>query len=362
MNILLLLSHPAQFLFYKNIIIQLRSNGHKVFILIKTKDVLAKLLDEIGWSYYNILPKERGRSKYAILESLLKRDYSIFKFSRQNKIQLLLGTDASLAHVGKLLKIPCLTTLEDDYDVIKHLAMLTFPFSTNIIVPEVCRVGKWQRKKIGYAGYMKLAYLHPNRFSPDRSKLKLTKRQPYFLIRLSGLAAHHDFGVEGISYELLIKIIDKLSKYGRVCISSEKELPLRFQRYQLTIPVSDMHHYLFFAQMLICDSQSMAVEAAMLGVPSIRFSSFAGRIRVLEELEHNYQLTFGIKPSEPSKLLRKITELLIFSNLKEEFKLRRQHLLADKIDVTAFMVWFIENYPDSLEIMKINPEYQQRFK
>ena len=37
-------------------------------------------------------------------------------------------------------------------------------------------------------------------------------------------------------------------------------------------------------------------------------------------------------------------------------------MLADKIDVTAFMVWFIENYPGSFRIMKEEPDYQYRFK
>lgn len=37
-------------------------------------------------------------------------------------------------------------------------------------------------------------------------------------------------------------------------------------------------------------------------------------------------------------------------------------MLQDKIDVTAFMVWFIENYPKSVEIIKDNPKYQYNFK
>jgi len=37
-------------------------------------------------------------------------------------------------------------------------------------------------------------------------------------------------------------------------------------------------------------------------------------------------------------------------------------VLADNIDVTSFMVWFIENYPNSLKIMKDNPDYQWKFK
>ena len=45
----------------------------------------------------------------------------------------------------------------------------------------------------------------------------------------------------------------------------------------------------------------MAVEAAMLGTPSLRFNDFAGKIGVLEELEHKYELTFAIPPSEISQ-------------------------------------------------------------
>ena len=37
-------------------------------------------------------------------------------------------------------------------------------------------------------------------------------------------------------------------------------------------------------------------------------------------------------------------------------------MLSEKIDVTAFMVWFVENYPESVEIMKKNPDYQLRFQ
>jgi hypothetical protein len=123
-----------------------------------------------------------------------------------------------------------------------------------------------------------------------------------------------------------------------------------------------MHQILANAEFLICDSQSMSIEASMLGVPSIRFSSFAGRISVLEELEHRYELTFGVNPSEPQKLFKKLEELLMNKNLGVDFQERRRKMLKDKIDVSAFIVWFIENYPESVQIMQENPEYQDRFK
>lgn len=100
----------------------------------------------------------------------------------------------------------------------------------------------------------------------------------------------------------------------------------------------------------------------MLGVPNLRFSDFAGRISVLEELGNKYQLTLGIKTNEPKRLIDEATNILISPNTKDDYTNRRKRMLKDKIDVTAFMVWFIENYPDSKRVMKENPDYQYKFK
>ena len=37
-------------------------------------------------------------------------------------------------------------------------------------------------------------------------------------------------------------------------------------------------------------------------------------------------------------------------------------MIKDKIDVTKFLVWFIENYPSSANTLEINPDYQLNFK
>jgi len=362
MRIGILLSHPAQFLFYKNIISELRQNGHEVFILIKSKDILSTLLEQYGWIYHNILLTERGNSKLQIFLSLIKRIFKIWRFAKIKKLNILAGTDASIAIVGKMLYIPCLTTIEDDYEVIKNLARLTYPFSSYIIAPENCTVDKWHYKKIAYSGFMKLAYLHPIRFTPDINKIKFNSSKPYAIIRLSKLKAHHDFGINGIDFQLLDSIIFLLSIYVDVYISSEKELPQKYWNYKLNILESDIHHYLYYAQILISDSQSMSVEAAMLGTPSIRYNDFSGRISVLEELEHKYHLTFGIKTGNPESFIEKIKKFIQTPNLKEVFQKRRQLMLADKIDVTAFMVWFIENYPQSAKTMKENPDFQYNFR
>jgi phenylacetate-CoA ligase len=47
---------------------------------------------------------------------------------------------------------------------------------------------------------------------------------------------------------------------------------------------------------------------------------------------------------------------------KKSYLSKREKLLEDKIDVTAFMVWFIENYPKSVIKMKENLGIQYKFR
>jgi len=364
MKILIYLGHPAQFHFFKNIISQLIDHGHPLKILLKTKDMLEELIQSNGFEYENIQEINRKNNKIAILWAALKRTFRVLKIAKKFDADILMGTDASIAQAGFFLRRPAITILEDDFDVISKLANLTYPFTSSIVVPTVCQVGRWDHKKIAYNGYMKLAYLHPNYFTPDKKIVrKYLQSEKYCIIRLAQLTAHHDAGIKGLNEILVQKIIEIAEQKGyRVYISSEAELNAHFSAYRLKINQNDIHHLMAFASLLISDSQSMSVEAAMLGVPSIRYSDFAGRISVLEELENKYQLTYGICTNHPEKLVDRVIDLLSEKGLHLLFQERRRLMLADKIDVTAFMVWFIENYPESIPIIKENPAYQYNLK
>ncbi|MEI6752116.1 MAG: DUF354 domain-containing protein [Paludibacter sp.] len=364
MKIIIYLGHPAQFHFFKNIVKQLIHDGHQVKILIKTKDVLENLVRLNNFEYENIQSVPRKNNKFSILLASLIRTFKVLLISIKYKADILVGADASIAQSAFILRRSAITVLEDDYKVIEKLAKMTYPFTASIVVPTVCQVGKWENKKVPYLGYMKLAYLHPNRFKPDEEIVKkYIKVKNYCLIRLAQLTAHHDVGIKGLTVDLVKEIIQITEQKGyTVFISSEAHLHESLLSYQLKINQNDIHHLMAFASLLISDSQSMSVESAMLGVPSIRFSDFAGRISVLEELENVYQLTFGVKTNQPEQLILMVNNLLSNEYLSKLFQKRRQQMLTDKIDVTAFFVWFIENYPESAKIMKEDPEYQYRFK
>jgi predicted glycosyltransferase len=113
--------------------------------------------------------------------------------------------------------------------------------------------------------------------------------------------------------------------------------------------------------MFLGDSQTMTSEAAILGTPALKCNTFAGELSVPNELENNYGLCYSYKPENFNDFLDKIDELIEKPDLKEQWNQKKEDFLKDKIDVSAFIVWFIENYPQSAKQMKDNPDYQYNF-
>lgn len=364
MKVLIQLGHPAHFHLYKNVASNLIKNKHQVFVLIKKKDILEELLINAGIPYINILPDGRKDSKYGIALAMVKRFFRVFFFTIKNDIDLLTGSTPEVAQVGKLLRRQSIITSEDDAVIIPTFIRLASPFVDAYLTPVECHNGKIDSRSIKYRSYHELAYLHPNHFVPDSNVVEkyFPSDKPYFILRFAKLNAYHDDKISGINTEIAHNIINILKPHGRIYITSERELEPEFETYRIKINPLDMHHVMAFAQIYIGDSQTMAVEAGVLGVPFIRFNDFVGRIECLRVLEDYYRLGFGVKTNEVDKLYRTLRELLEMSDRKEVYAERRRKMLAEKIDYAQFLTWFIENYPSSARIMKENPDFQNKFR
>jgi predicted glycosyltransferase len=221
------------------------------------------------------------------------------------------------------------------------------------------------KKVIKYPGYNELAYLHPKRFSPDISVLKelsIKENEPYVIIRFVSWQASHDVGHKGIRFENKIKAVKAFSEYARVFISSESPLPEELQPYRFSLPPHRMHDAIAFASLLFGESSTMSEEAAMLGVPSVYL--FNNSTVYTQHLEQAYGLMFNYSESEADqqKAIDKGVELLRQENLHEEWQKRRAKMLADKIDVTAFLVWLVEKWPESLIKLKKDKGYEYNFR
>jgi len=361
-KILFYVGHPAHYHNIKNLAIRLEKRNFSVLIVARQKDVLFRLLEKCPFEKI-LIGGAAGHSKWHKAIHLLKREFQMIRIALQHKPVMMLGTDMIISHVGRLLGIPSFILNEDDAEAVPLFARLAYPLATGIFCPACCSVGKYTDKKIAYAGYHELAYLHPDYFVPDESKVRSLARdnRPYFLLRFVDLNAHHDTGKRGIHKELALEIIRRLSEKGTVYITSERKLEAEFEPYRIAIHPDDMHHAMYYAGLFLGDSQTMAAEAAVLGTPSLRFNDFVGKLAYLEELEHTWHLTFGFKTSEEDRLLQKISLLLSEPGLKSEWQLRKQRMLKENVNLTALWEWFITGYPDSLALVKKNPLFCKKF-
>ena len=346
MKILVYLGHPAHFHNYKNTISALKAHGHTIEVLIKKKDILEDLLKNAGIPYHNILEEGRQNTKAGILLGIIKRAWRLNRFCRKFRPDILTGSSVENSFIGPLRHIPVINIGEDDAAVVPNYAKLTYPGASVILCPTTCDCGKWNSKAVKYRGYQELGYLHPENFTPEIGIVKkyLNLDQPYFLMRFSGLTAHHDVGVRGINNRIAKRLIAMLKPYGNVFITSERPLGEDLEKYRIAINPLDIHHVMAFADMYLGDSQTMAAEAGVLGVPFIRFNDFVGRIGYLDELENYYNLGFGIKPDDEEKLYETVSELLSMPDRKGIFQERRMRMLSEKINFADFLTDFIENY------------------
>ena len=347
MKVLVYLGHPAHFHNYKNTISALKADGHEVEVLIKKKDVLEDLLKNAGIPYHNILEEGRKSSKLGIMVGILKQTIRVNRFCNHFHPDILTGSSVENSLIGPLRGIPVINIGEDDASIVPTYAYLTYPGASVIICPESCDCGKWNKKAVKYAGCQELGYLHPDNFTPDKSVVEkyFDPDQPYFLMRFSGLNAHHDNGVKGINNEIAHNLVKLMEPYGKVFITSERPLNPELEEYRVRINPLDIHHIMAFADMYIGDSQTMANEAGVLGVPFIRFNDFVGKIGLLIKLEDYYQLGYGIKTADEDKLYETVSMLLNMENRRQVFQERRQKLLSDSINFSDFLTNYIESYP-----------------
>ena len=207
---------------------------------------------------------------------------------------------------------------------------------------------------------MELCYLHPKYFKADPNVLKLLnlkKNEKFVIIRFVSWSASHDIGQKGLDYKTKIKLVNTISKYAKVFISSEGKLPKELNKYKLMIAPDMMHSALAYCNLFIGEGATMASECAMLGTPAIYVNSL--EVGYCSEQENKYNLIFNFR--NDTGVIEKAVDLLNDENFESKLLESRDKMLLDKINITDFMVWFIENYPQSVGLIKDNPTYQNKF-
>lgn len=364
MKFLFHINHPAQYHLFKQFIARLKEEDHAVLVIARNKDVLTQLLHNDGVEFINTTHRtDRESNLFSLFINFILQYRKVKKCCKEFQPDLMLGTSFTLPWISRKLKVPFLNFVEDDGQVIPLYSKLSFPFSTHIVTPRICQLGKWEKKKIGYNGYHELAFLRPEHFTPSKELagkyINLEKKS--FLLRFTAFNAHHDYGKRGIDIKTTKKVVDYLQQHGNVVISSERPLDSVFDKYRLSINPNEIHHVMAHCNLVIGDSQSMAMEAACLGVPSIRLNDYAGRISVLEELEKRYHLTHSYSVHQKDAFFEQIKTLVKDIDAPQIYQSRKNKMLEDKIDVNQFVYWLVSDFPQSIKEAKDQKLMQEKF-
>ncbi len=341
MRVLIDILHPAHVHFFRCFIGEMRGRGHEIKILSRHKDVAVDLLDAYGLEHQAISTQRAGKARLA--GELAQRIAETVKVIREFKPDVVLGVmGPAIAAAGAITNTKTFVFYnnETSHKINRVVARIADAY----ITPRAYK-GDYGSKHLRYDGCHELAYLHPNRFTPDPERLRrhgIDPARPYSLMRFVGWESIHDGGESGLSLENKRKAVDLLSRMGPVYISSEKPLPPEFEPYRLSLPVNDMHHAIAHATVVAGESSTIASEAACLGVHAI-FVSKTGR-GVNDEQEERFGLVRNFNGGREQDAIAYLNALTRRdpAEIKAEAAARGRRMIAQTTDVTQFLIDYVE--------------------
>jgi len=337
MKVAFTIQHPAHVHLFRHTIDAL-TPAHDVRCYVRDSTIIRTLLESYGIEHTVVT--STASSPVGLALSQLKYEFGLWRVARAFDPDVILGVGGvSASHVATALGCRSLIFIdsEDHHARSNHLAV---PFADIVCTPRA-HPNTYGAKHRRYDGYHELAYLHPNRFDPDPDRLEAAGIDPtesYFVVRFSSWEAMHDVGQHGFSLEQKWDLITTLERHGTVYITSENELPPRFRPFYLPTEPADIHHLLSYADLCVADSGTIATEAAVLGTPTVRLSAFDRERELMNfrELSERYDLL--VTTSEPTEAINVSTALVRDPATSQRWEENRSRLLAEKIDVTSFIL------------------------
>jgi predicted glycosyltransferase len=338
MKVFVNISHPAHYHFFKNMIQSLLERGHHVTIGARKKEFVPDLLKASGFKYVLLTAKRAGMT--GVVSEMLEQQLKILRILKKHPLDLMLQIGGIFnAPIGKLCGVPTLAFSDTENN--KWGNGLSFRLSKHVFSPTCFdeKIGGSWKKQIFYPGYHELAYL-----SPKYVQQKYLPQKKY-LVRFVGWKAIHDVGEKGLTDEQKIKIVNTLSQSGSVYITSEGPLPDEIKHYACKFHPSEIHDFMKTCKLIVGESATMASEAACLGIPAI-FISDTGRGYTTEQ-DLKYGLIKHYRLDQWEEIFQTLNSWTT-QDLFAEWQKKRWNMLTEKIDVTAWMVDLIENYPESV--------------
>lgn len=337
-------AHPAHVHLFRNAITSLAADGHTVAVTSREKEMTTDLLD--AYDIEHTVLSERRTGTLGTLAEWGTREVKTIRFARRFDPDVVVSRLVPTAvHAAKAAGAA--SVVFADTENVETVARVTTPLVDYFCTPESYQkdYGAVHRR---HAGVQELAYLHPDRFTPDRELLRdhgVDPEDPYFVLRFVAMDAHHDGERAGLRTETKRELVEELSGLGTVYVSSEGDLPPGLDGYEIPVPPAAIHHLMADADVLATDSVTMATEAGLLGTPAVRFEAPAneGVLGALVEVESRGLVDTR---TEDAAVHRRTVELAESDEAEAEWAEKRDAYLEDSVDVTQYMLDVIAEAAD----------------
>ena len=337
--------HIPQFNFFKQLIHQLVEHGHEVLLTIMDRGRLVKVvryeLDNLKGVKIIPMGNHKMTKWSALWDANLMRMLRLLFWVPRQHVDVAISTNIFTSLFGKLYGIRNYSFGDDPqvYDL-KYNCMWADKAHQCIY--------EWNIDRAKPKGLIVLpclkewAYLAPNVFTPNHRVLDKYGVQPkeYIFLR--------EVSVGTINYasqapQAILAVKDLIAKTGMKVLFSLEEKHRRNEYPEdwilLQEPIEDIHSLIYYAAGLVSSGDSMAREAALLGIPAYYLGtrhSMPANLAAAKVAHLQNELTMPFED-----WLRELTGMDIAEHMKAQEELRKK-IDEEFIDINAYMMSLVE--------------------
>ena len=343
MNIWIDICHIPQFNFFKPLIMELAARGNTVYVTVldrgRTVKIMRHELADIPNVYIDVIGKHRMNKFSAIIDANLIRMLKLMCWLPGKRIDVALSTNIFTSFLGWLFRIKNYS-YGDDPQVFDLRPNSWFATKAHMCIYEWTLSKPKPKRTIVLPCLKEWAYLNPRTFTPNVKALDSYGVEPkkYMFLREVTVGTINYAGQESGA---ILGIKDLIPKGMKVLLSLEEKN--RRNEYPddwilLQEPIEDIHSLIYYSAGLVSSGDSMAREAALMGIPSyylgIRYSMPANAAASkVAELQNRETMDFGAWIAALPKDV-KVSEA--------NQKAMREHIDHEFIDINEYMLNLIE--------------------
>lgn len=349
--------HTPQYNFYRELILQLLKRGDEVFITILKRGKTPTIVQRELIAMVELLPTEQrnvriyevGRHRMtkwsALVEANLLRLILLFFWRLVHHVDLAFGNGMQPAIIQALFHGPSYS-FDDDPQTMDLKPKARFNTECNFCLYE-------DQKTAAYGGTVHVlrclkewAYLAPNVFHPNVAaldKYNVLPKQYIFLREVSVGTVNYAFQAP----QAILAVKDMIANTGLKVLFSLEEKHRRNEYpadwILLQEPIEDIHSLMYYSAGLVSSGDSMAREAALLGIPAYYLGT-------------RHSMPANLAASKVANLHNEVTipfeqwiNSVCDSQKSVDERVKEQQTLRNKIDyefidINAYMLSLVEKF------------------